>query len=76
MEEKRGRKRKVVMGCSPGGGYLVYFANWMCTPFRASLSSLFSNAGNSGGGGVFLLHYKFIRGCAPQRPNPMNLDPN
>ena len=29
----------------PGGGYLVYFADGMCTPFRVSILPLFSNTG-------------------------------
>ena len=28
-----------------GGGYLVYFADGMCTPFRVSISPLFSSTG-------------------------------
>ena len=28
-----------------GGGYLVYFADGMCTPFRVSISLLFSKTG-------------------------------
>ena len=30
---------------APGGGYLVYFADGMCTPLRVSISPLFLTPG-------------------------------